>query len=191
MDHTKWFEQEADSTLISKYYEPLEDNSNIKEVLTNGVKLYSNRDMITDIEDLTKYCQALISRNPKLLKAASFETLLSPQVKSSAMNSKMDNNGIFFTIDRNKFGITYQLTGMTGGDNCITTMMWFDPKTEMGFIFIGNTGHSDLNRSNHIWLARALVSLGDYALMNNPDNNLFDKIGYKWHNVYSRVYALF
>ena len=191
MTQTKWFEQEVDSHLITKYYEPLEDNSNIKEVLTNGVQLYSNRDMITNIEDLTRYCQALISRDPKLLNAESFETLLSPAVKESAMGPKMDNHGIFFIIDRNQYGITYQLTGMNGGDNCINTMMWFDKKTQLGYIFIGNTGGSELNRSNHIWIYTALVSLGDHFLMHDSNSNLLNKVGYKWHNLYSRVNGLF
>lgn len=191
MNQTKWFEHEVDSTLISKYYEPNEDDSKIKQVATNGVKLYSNRDLLTNIEDMTRYGQALISKNPKLLTTASYETLFSSQVESKVMDSNLDNHGIFFMIDRNIYGIVYKMIGMNGGDNCINTMMWFDPKTELGYIFIGNTGGSNLNRSNHILIYRALVSLGEHALANNPNSNLFDKLTFKWHNLYSRVYAIF
>ncbi|MEL6820142.1 MAG: hypothetical protein AAFP70_00175, partial [Calditrichota bacterium] len=94
-------------------------------------------------------------------------------------------------IDRNQYGITYQLTGSNGGDNCINTMMWFDPKTEMGYIFIGNTGGADLNRGRHIWVYRTLVSLGDHILLSNPENTIVDTAALKWHNYYSRVAVLF
>ena len=83
----------------------------------------------------------------------------------------------------------YQLTGMNGGDYCIKTMMWFDPKTELGYIFMGNTGGSERNHMNHVRVSRALTSLGDHHLMQT--SSFGEKIKYKWHNWKSRVMAIF
>jgi len=187
LDNTFWTESKSDSLLHTKYYEPVRDS--ITNVQTSGVILYPSRDMITNIKDLTKYCQALISKNNNLLKPGSFKKLLSPQLNSSVTNREDDNNGVFFMIDRNNYGITYQLTGMSGGDNCITTMMWFDPKTELGYIFIGNTGTTKLNSSNHNWVYNALVSLGyNYTYENST---VSEKAQLKWHNIYNRIRAIF
>jgi len=187
LENTFWTESKSDSLLYTNYYEPVEDS--ITNVQTSGVILYPSRDMITNIKDLTKYCQALISKNNTLLAPDSFNKLLSPQLNSSVTNREDDNNGVFFMIDRNNYGITYQLTGMSGGDNCITTMMWFDPKTELGYIFLGNTGTDILNRSNHIWIYNALVSLGYNYTFDN--STISEKAKLKWHNIYNRIRAIF
>lgn len=187
MNNTAWFESEIDSTKFTKYYEPIEGS--IVRVTTSGVRLYPSRDLISNIEDLSIYCQAIIAKNPKLLKEASFNKLLSPRIDATVTNLSYDNSGLFFMIDRNEYGIMYQLTGMSGGDNCINTMMWFDPITELGYIFIGNTGGSKINSANHILIYRTLVSLGDNILMEN--STFGKKAEYKWHNLYNRVRALF
>ncbi len=187
LNNTYWSLTESDSILHTSYYETKEDS--IINVETSGVILYPCRDIITNIEDLTKYCQAILVKKPDLLEQASFEKLLSPQLGSSVTNLEDDNNGLFFMIDRNNYGITYQLTGMSGGDNCITTMMWFDPKAELGYIFLGNTGSSKLNRSNHIWIYNALVSLGYNYSMKNA--TIKEKINLKIHNLYNRIRAIY
>ncbi|MGH1366881.1 MAG: serine hydrolase domain-containing protein [Calditrichia bacterium] len=184
-----WFEGRSDSVRHSRYYEANE--TSIKEVKTSGVQLYPSRDLITDVRGLTTYCQAIIARDSRLLTPKSFETLLSTNLADEVVNTHVDNSGLFIMIDRNQYGITYQLTGMNGGDNCINAMMWFDPKTEMGYIFIGNTGSSQLNRGRLIWIYRTLVSLGDHILLSNPENSIVDNATLKWHNYYSRVAGLF
>jgi len=76
-----------------------------------------------------------------------------------------------------------------GGDNCIQTMMWFDPKTKLGYIFLGNTGFSKLNRRNHIWVYNALVSLGyNYSIKHA---NFRKKIKLRSHNIYNRIRAIY
>ncbi|PQJ77823.1 serine hydrolase domain-containing protein [Polaribacter porphyrae] len=187
LNNTYWTASKSDSLLHTKYYQPVEDS--ISNVQTSGVILYPSRDMITNIQDLTKYCQAIISRDKNLLKPDSFNKLLSPQLSSSITSLEDDNNGLFFMIDRNNYGITYQLTGMDGGDNCITTMMWFDPKTELGYIFLGNTGASTLNSSNHNWVYNALVSLGYNYTFDNSTTS--EKTKLKLHNLYNRIRAFF
>ncbi|WP_282042714.1 serine hydrolase domain-containing protein [Winogradskyella flava] len=187
LNDTYWTASESDALLHTNYYESVGDS--IANVQTSGVILYPSRDMITNIADLTKYCQAIISKNNNVLNSNSFNKLLSPQLNGSVTNLEDDNNGVFFMIDRNNYGITYQLTGMSGGDNCITTMMWFDPKTELGYIFLGNTGASTLNRSNHNWVYNALVSLGYNYTFDNA--TVTEKAKLKWHNLYNRIRALF
>ena len=186
---TSWFLTPKDTIDIATYYE-LEDEK-LKEVQTDGVILYPARDLITNINDLTTYCQAIMSNSPKLLNEESYATLLHPQLDSTTKNDAIDNSGLFWMIDRNQYGVTYQLTGMNGGDNTISTKMWYDPKTELGYIFIGNMGVTKQNRINHIWLFKTLVSLGDHYMMTNPKNSFWDKVSYKSHNIYSRVRAIF
>jgi len=73
--NTYWSLLESDSVLHTSYYEAGDDS--IFKVETSGIFLYPCRDIITNIEDLTTYCQAIISKNPNLLNQASFEKLLS------------------------------------------------------------------------------------------------------------------
>lgn len=189
LENTHWFRSEADSLNLAKYYEPNDDI--IKEVATSGVRLYPCRDLVTDIQDLTTYCQSLIAHNPRVLDNSSFEELLKPQLESSVSNQSDDNCGLFFQIDRNQYGIMYQLTGLIGGDNCINTIMLFDPVTSLGYIFIGNTGQSELNRLNHIRIYRTLVSLGDNYLVKNPEKTNIGNLEFKFHNYYNRIRAFF
>ena len=96
LDHTGWFENDLDAVPTTKYYEPT--NNTIQETTTSGVQLYPCRDMITNVEDLTAYCQAIIARSPALLQQASFEELLSPNLSSSVSNQELDNSGVFFPV---------------------------------------------------------------------------------------------
>ncbi|MEM0991518.1 MAG: serine hydrolase [Bacteroidota bacterium] len=181
MKQTAWFEKNTAPSLRTKYYEV--GDQEIEPVATSGVQLYPSRDLITNAVDLTNYCQAIIARDELLLSATSFKELLRPQLNNSVSHQSVDNHAIFFMIDRNQYGITYQMIGMNGGDNCINTMMWFDPVTQLGYIFIGNTGASSLNRVHHIWIYRTLVSLGDHIMFSKSWK-------YRWHNVKSRLTAM-
>jgi len=187
--HSFWFHRKADSMKHTKYYEPTKGN--LEEVKTSGIQLYPCRDLIMDIGDLTSYCQALIQQSPKILTKASFEEMFNGQLKNSVENQSDDNSGIFFQIDRNQYGITYQLIGGSGGDNCINTMMFFDPVLKLGYIFIGNTGGSKENRSNHILIYRALVSLGNHYVLENPEKAQIGNFKFRAYNYYNRVSAFF
>ena len=187
LNNTYWSLTKSDSTLHTRYYETQEDS--LVNVETSGVILYPCRDLITNIEDLTKYCQAILSKNSDLLEKISFKKMLSPQLEGSVTDLSDDNNGLFFMIDRNNYGITYQLTGMDGGDNCLSTMMWFDPKTKIGYIFLGNTGRSKLNSSNHNWIYNSLVSLAYNYSMEHANNR--EKLDLKIHNLYNRIRAIY
>lgn len=190
MNETHWSELDADSSSISSYYE-VQETGEIKKVENNGVILYPARDLHTNVEDLTRYGQSMLSRNAQLLTKDSYETMFSKRLKSTVGDQNTDNQGVFWMIDRNQYGVNYQLTGYNGGDYCINTIFQFDPKTELGYIFIGNTGQSEVNRSNHILIFNTLVSLGDHIILNDPDTSFSAKLAHRWHNVYSRVISLF
>ncbi|MEE9350429.1 MAG: serine hydrolase domain-containing protein [Flavobacteriaceae bacterium] len=189
LQNTHWFKTEVDSSLISKYYHF--QNSNLEAVKSKGVQLYPARDLITNVEDLTTYCKSVMLNDPKVLSELSYKKLLHKELQNEITNKSHDNSGIFWLIDRNQYGITYQLTGMTGGDDYINTIMMFDPKTNLGYIFIGNTGGSKYNRYHHINIYRTLVSYGDYIIQNDNKNSFLTKLKFKWHNIYSRINGLF
>lgn len=190
MKNTHWFESEADSSEVSSYYEPLE-NGGIKKAKNSGIVLYPVRDMHTNIEDLTRLGQAVLQKDSNLLSENSFEFMLEGKLKNSVHNQEKDNQGIFWMIDRNQYGITYQLTGYNGGDFCINTIFQLDPKTELGYIFMGNTGPSQENRVNHILIINTLVSLGDYIILNDANTSFSKKLSHRWYNIYSRINGLF
>lgn len=189
LEATSWFVRPSDSIGMAQYYE-LGDDSLLKTKAL-GVQLYPARDLITSARDLTIYCQSVMNRSPQLLTSSSYEVLLANQLSNNVKNEDVDNMGIFWTKDRNQYGINYKLIGMNGGDHNINTMMWFDPKTEIGYIFIGNTGGGDRNRFNHIWTYNALVSLGDHYAMNDSKFSFMERASHKWHNIYSRFNSLF
>ncbi|WP_350292622.1 serine hydrolase domain-containing protein [uncultured Croceitalea sp.] len=181
-----WFESETDPANFTSYYEST-GKDEIKEVSTEGVKMYPSRDLITNIDDLTTFCQAILKKDEVLLAKSSFDNLLEVQLDGKVQNEVIDNSGLFFMIDRNQYGVPYSLTGMNGGDNCINTMMWFDQKTGLGYIFLGNTGQSEFNRINHIWLFRSLVSLGDHIAFKSDQGSFSNR----WHNWSSRIRGVF
>ncbi|TMM56785.1 beta-lactamase family protein [Maribacter algarum] len=135
MKSTHWFASEADSNYVSSYYEPQEAGG-IKKVENNGVILYPARDMHTNVEDLTRYGQSILGIDAHLLTKDSYELMLSKRLKGSVSGKNTDNQGIFWMIDRNQYGVNYQLTGYNGGDYCINTIFQFDPVTEIGYVFI-------------------------------------------------------
>lgn len=194
IENAGWFESDVDTSNLSKYYQI--DNQSLKEVSTSGVVLYPCRDLISDIQDLTLFSQALMIQSSKLLSKRSFKELHGFQLSNEVSGRDVDNVGLFFQIDRNQYGITYQLTGSTGADYCINTIVYFNPKTKLGYIYLGNTGHEAHNKFIHIRIYRTLVSLGNYFLLNKQSDdrvleNVVDLMNFKMYDYYSRVCAIF
>lgn len=190
MNKTSWKAELASLSSTTNYYTAT-DSVTLALATNNGVQLYPCRDLYTNVIDLTKYAQAIIRRDEKLLSSDGFQQLLSPQLTSEITHQVTDNQAIFWSLDRNQYGVTYPMIGMNGGDAGINTMLWYDPYTEMGYIFIGNTGGTEWNQGNHIWIYRALVSLGDYLLQEKKGSHWSERLAYRWHNYYSRVNAIF
>ena len=187
LNNSSWFS--TDDSTSSAYYEA--DSTGIKKVQTSGVSLYPARDLYTNVEDLTTFCQALMRADDRLLSKASYSKMLGPQLDAAVSGQEDDNNGLFFMIDRNQHGIPYQLTGHDGGDNCINTMMYFDPKAGLGYIFIGNTGHADINWGSHIRVYRTLVSVGDHIRTDSGTVSWSKRVKHRTHNYYNRIRAFF
>lgn len=186
---TEWSQAVQTAPDYANYYEWQEGK--LSKAQSKGVSLYPCRDLITNIKDLTKFTQAIMNHDPKLLNQSSYQILLNSQLDDSISNLEIDGQGLFWIIDRNQYGIMYQLTGHAGGDNCINTMLFFDPYTDLGYIFLGNTGYHQKNRSSHISIFRSLVSLGNNIQLEDPKNKGFKQLNLLWHDYSNRLKALF
>ncbi|MBB6329428.1 CubicO group peptidase (beta-lactamase class C family) [Chryseobacterium sediminis] len=109
---------------------------------------YPDGGFITNINDLSKYLTELIKGyNGKgtILTKKSYKEYFTPQLTASNFTERNDKNpysesynvGIFMG-----FGYTGYI-GHTGGDPGVMSMMFFDPKNNVGRIMIFNTNFSD------------------------------------------------
>lgn len=109
---------------------------------------YPDGGFITNIKDLSKYLTELIKGyNGKgtLLTAKSYKEYFTPQLTASHFTERNTKNpysesynvGIFMG-----FGYTGYI-GHTGGDPGVMSMLFFDPKNNLGRIMIFNTNFSD------------------------------------------------
>jgi len=94
------------------------------------------------IEEFIRYKTNDMNRDNRLLTTKSFESMLDQQSSLTVENMHINAQGVFWMMDKNDYGIPYLMTGFNGGDDNIASMMWFDPNTKMGYIFIGNTGQT-------------------------------------------------
>lgn len=112
------------------------------------IATYPDGDFITSINDLSLYLTELIKGyNGKgtILSKESFKEYFKPQLEAKNFINRNDKNpysesynvGIFMG-----FGYTGYI-GHTGGDPGVASMMFFDPKNNIGRILIINTSFSD------------------------------------------------
>ncbi|AZA80020.1 class A beta-lactamase-related serine hydrolase [Chryseobacterium sp. G0186] len=109
---------------------------------------YPDGGLMTSIKDLSKYLTELIKGyNGKgtILTQKSYQEYFKPQLTASNFTERNDKNpysesynvGIFMG-----FGYTGYI-GHTGGDPGVMSMLFFDPKNNLGRIMIFNTNFSD------------------------------------------------
>ena len=109
---------------------------------------YPDGNFITSINDLSLYLTELIkgyNGNGTILSKESFKEYFKPQLEAKNFIDRNDKNpysesynaGIFIG-----FGCT-GFIGHTGGDPGVGSMMFFDPKNNIGRILIVNTSFSD------------------------------------------------
>jgi len=109
---------------------------------------YPDGGLITSVDDLGKYLSEIIKGyNGKgtLLNPESYKEYFKPQLSAENFIKRNERNpysesynvGVFIG-----FGFTGYI-GHTGGDPGTTSMMFFDPKTNLGRIMIFNTNFSD------------------------------------------------
>ncbi len=143
MNASGWHFEDVDFTSYSNLYE------NHKTVLPfYSMVSYPDGNFITSINDLSLYLTELIkgyNGNGTILRNESFKEYFQPQLEAKNFIERNDNNpfsesynvGIFIG-----FGYTGYI-GHTGGDPGVGSMMFFDPKNNIGRILIINTSFSD------------------------------------------------
>lgn len=143
MKNSGWKSEEIDMTKYSRLYENPTTPLPYYELTT-----YPDGGFITNIRDLSKYLSELIkgyNDNGTILTKESYKEYFKPQLSESNFKERNTKNpynesynvGIFMG-----FGYTGYI-GHTGGDPGIMSMMFFDPKTNLGRIMIFNTNFSD------------------------------------------------
>lgn len=143
MNDSGWHFEDINFASYSKLYE------NPKTVLPfYSMVSYPDGNFITSINDLSLYLTELIkgyNGNGTILNKESFKEYFRPQLEAKNFLDRNKNNpfsesfnvGIFIG-----FGYTGYI-GHTGGDPGVGSMMFFDPKNNIGRILIINTSFSN------------------------------------------------
>ncbi|TZF95073.1 beta-lactamase family protein [Chryseobacterium panacisoli] len=143
MKDSGWSFEEVKFSKFSRLYENPETPLPYYQSAT-----YPDGGFITSINDLSKYLTELIKGyNGKgtILTQKSYKEYFTPQLTASNFTERNDKNpysesynvGIFMG-----FGYTGYI-GHTGGDPGVMSMLFFDPKNNLGRIMIFNTNFSD------------------------------------------------
>lgn len=143
MNASGWHFEDVNFAEYSKLYE------NPKTVLPfYGMVSYPDGNFITSINDLSLYLSELIkgyNGNGTILTKESYREYFKPQLQAKNFIDRNDKNpysesynvGIFMG-----FGYTGYI-GHTGGDPGVASIMFFNPKNNIGRILIINTSFSD------------------------------------------------
>lgn len=143
MKESGWKSEEINMTKYSRLYENPKNPLPYYELIT-----YPDGGFITNVNDLSKYLSELIkgyNGNGTILTEESYKEYFKPQLSESNFIERNTKNpfnesynvGIFMG-----FGYTGYI-GHTGGDPGTMSIMFFDPKTNLGRIMIFNTNFSD------------------------------------------------
>ncbi len=194
LENTGWFAKNLDADLIATNY-VMDAERKLHKSEKEGIQLYPVGDMMTNIDELTKYCQSIMSKGNKpnlaLLKRSSYNAMLENQLAENVANQAYKAQGIFNYVNMNVNGVPLNLKGHSGGDDCLHSNMFFDPKTNMGYIFIANTGPADGNHGMRVFVYQTLHSLGKYILKEEKKDSPIDYLAYSWHDASSRILAPF
>lgn len=154
MNDSGWHFHDINFSNYSKLYENPQTALPFYEMVS-----YPDGNFITSLHDLSLYLTELIkgyNGKGSILSQESFEEFYTPQLESKNFINRNEqnpytesyNSGIFIG-----FGYTGYI-GHTGGDPGVVSMMFFDPKTNLGRIMIFNTNFSDQKGNNafyRIW----------------------------------------
>lgn len=143
MNHSGWKYEHIKSELLSRLYENPKTVLPIYESIT-----YPDGGLITSVNDLSKFLTELIkgyNGNGTILNNESYKEYFRPQLSASNFAERNERNpysesyntGVFIG-----FGYTGYI-GHTGGDPGVMSMLFFDPKSNIGRIMIFNTNFSD------------------------------------------------
>ncbi|MFK7936723.1 MAG: serine hydrolase domain-containing protein, partial [Saprospiraceae bacterium] len=96
MNETTWTVDTGKLQFAANYYAAT-DSVTLELATNDGVQLYPCRDLYTNVIDLTRYGQAIIRQDKKLLSNDAFQQLLAPQLSGDISNQLTDNQAIFFS----------------------------------------------------------------------------------------------
>lgn len=143
MNNSGWKYDDIKSELLARLYENPKTVLPIYESIT-----YPDGGLITSVNDLSKFLTELIkgyNGNGTILNNESYKEYFRPQLSATNFTERNERNpysesyntGIFIG-----FGYTGYI-GHTGGDPGVMSMLFFDPKSNIGRIMIFNTNFSD------------------------------------------------
>lgn len=132
--NTGWTRRAIDTTKLATLYTP-----HGRPLAPYYTITYPDGGLLASAHSLAHYLRSIL--NPTLpgapLSVAARDSLVRPQFSDAAPPLHLDpsepNQGIFWAYRRNGS------VGHTGGDDGLSTFMFFDPATQVGKIFITNT----------------------------------------------------
>ena len=194
LQNTAWFANKLNPDLLATNY-VMDEDRKLHRSDKEGIILYPVGDMITNIGDLTRYCQAIIAKGTRsdlaILQPLSFQSMLANKLSAEVAHQEFKAHGIFNYVNMNVNGVPLNLQGHSGGDDCLHTNMFFDPKTNMGYILMANTGAADGNHGMRVYVYQTLHSLGKYILKQEKKGSVTAYLAYVWHDASSRIMSPF
>jgi len=164
LENTSWFDSENDRKSCSKLYELNHKEKSFDEIEARPIGIYPVRDLTTTVSDLAKLSQLVLNNgsynDKEIISAASIEEMLESTVSSKVEGLQSSGQGVFWIMDKNQLGVPAKVIGHSGGDAGIFTMLWINPKSGKGYIFLSNTGQIEENVGAMIYLWRALNKFG-------------------------------
>lgn len=149
MPHTHWFYKENQLDSYSQLFDERDKALDFYSLIT-----YPDGGLKTNIIDLSKLLQALISGyhgKSDFLNKKSWDVFFAKNFSATTpikgINPKEPNSGIFIVYTKSG------AIGHTGSDPGVSAVLFFNPETKQGKIFIANediTKHN-LNTFNKIW----------------------------------------
>ena len=149
MNQSGWFYDEIDTTTLATLYD---EEGNTLEPYT--LVTYPDGGFKTSIQDLSIYLQELMKgyhHRSSLLADASWDELFRKNFTDKNPVENIDlkepNSGIFIVYSKSG------KIGHTGSDPGVSAMMWFDPATSEGNIFMANQDITEDNvgKFKSIW----------------------------------------
>lgn len=158
MEQTNYFEGDNSD---ASYYKYLSQNS-FERVPARKDGMYPNGSQITTIKELTRFCQTVMNRGTfqsnTILRANSVDEMLNVTRLKKSVDDEIFRQGILWSTLKSPLGIPREMIGHNGGDVGVYTMMYFDPKTGIGYILLSNTGMAEGNHVSFVSIYKNLWS---------------------------------
>ena len=157
MHNTFWNLDKIDKKLLSINY-----TTNLQPVPRYSLNTYPDGGVHTNVEDLTKYLQQIMKDykgNSDIFFKDQLNEMLTPQLNKKILkrSKQKHNSGLFWELKSSGS------IGHNGADPGVLTLMYFDPKKDIGAIIFTNcTAHYDesmMSSIKNIW--KVLIDFKD------------------------------